>query len=286
MLIEAGADVNAVDKSGQSCLSYAQHDTGMVELLITQGAVADAETIFAAIDPQNVEALKIILSKGTDPNMRRARASEETTEYNDSRRHQHPRPQSQTSRLSGLEPHEEYPLFHAGYHLDTARPGAGVNAHAEMHYSYTDLVQVLLDHGADPFAKFLLPQSCQISDAVEFETPSIDVPEGFRECTIAHELLRLETAIDSIFLCPSLDVNHRDARGCTMIHLAVYLDRVINSRQGETKGGNTERETVFDRLCSLGADIEALDNCERNVLHHMIGYNSLTRRCESLLSRP
>ncbi|KAK4244841.1 ankyrin repeat-containing domain protein [Corynascus novoguineensis] len=61
LLIEAGADVNAVTESGVSCLEAAGDDTELVRLLIDHGAQVSAREVFAAIKKKNVHGLQAML---------------------------------------------------------------------------------------------------------------------------------------------------------------------------------------------------------------------------------
>ncbi|KAL2200121.1 ankyrin repeat-containing domain protein [Corynascus similis CBS 632.67] len=58
LLIEGGADVNAVTNSGVSCLEAAGDDTELVRLLIDHGAQVSVREVFAAIDTKNVQGCR------------------------------------------------------------------------------------------------------------------------------------------------------------------------------------------------------------------------------------
>ncbi|KAH0491001.1 hypothetical protein TgHK011_002447 [Trichoderma gracile] len=265
ILIERGADVNAVNGKGQSCLACAQHNVDMIHFLVGHGAVANVDSIFAAIESGNVNVLRALLSGGVDPNTRRDVSSEglhERRSYN-----------------LQLEPQEVFPLYYAAMQLS---PGwhATDNAYEEF-AKREDIVRVLLQHGADPFAKFLKNDREPVNaDNVSVaHTPTIDVPKGWTECTLLHEAIHSGIVADVFFELPSLDVNRRDAKGRTLLHMMCEIrgspdnggpDHIIGSYTKYHGSNLKERVAVFERLLSLGADLEATDNFGRNVLHYML----------------
>ncbi|KAF4904338.1 Ankyrin-3 [Colletotrichum fructicola] len=74
LLILGGADTNAVDTMGRTCLTYAGSDAEMIRLLIEHGAIVKADVLFAAIDRQDDKMLGALLSSGVDPNTRLERS--------------------------------------------------------------------------------------------------------------------------------------------------------------------------------------------------------------------
>ncbi|KAM0487191.1 hypothetical protein ACHAPX_000461 [Trichoderma viride] len=264
ILVQRGADVNAVDGKGQSCLACARHNAGMIKFLIEHGAVVVVDSVFAAIDSRNADVLRALLSGGMDPNTRRDELPLETDEG---------------SRNNPIEPHEEYPLYHAANKL-------------WPHYSpsercYQDaakameIVQVLLDHGADPFAKFFkaVEPTEKKSDFSTTINSSVQAPEGYVECTLLHEVLLNGNIADTFLEFPGLDVHHRDGKGRTLLHMVCEgrkgPDHIIGSH---VKDANLLEERVhsFQRLLSLGADLTAQDNFGHNVLHYiLVGENEI-----------
>ncbi|KAL6415569.1 putative ankyrin repeat protein [Ilyonectria robusta] len=275
-IIEAGADVNAVDKEGRSCLARAQNDVAMIRLLKAHGATVTADAIFAALDAYNVEALDELLSGEVDTDMRQDRLPE------DLRKGKRSCDDDLYPRMTYLESYEESPLYHIAERLHW--PTKPTQFNRRIFKAGLPMVQILLDHGADPFAKFLRKAKKYDSEYCKAgsraQTPSINVPQGYEECTALHELLLKDRlVVDNFLHLPGLDVNHRDAKGRTLLHVSCQgksgPDYLLGSHEETVDRG--ERVTVFHRLISLGADLEARDNFGRNVLHCMTGGRNCIR---------
>lgn len=72
LLLEAGADPNAVDNRDHSCLARAMGDREVCEMLLSHGAKVSHSALAAAIAAKDLDILQLILSrKGVDPNMRK-----------------------------------------------------------------------------------------------------------------------------------------------------------------------------------------------------------------------
>ncbi|KAL7911691.1 putative ankyrin repeat protein [Trichoderma velutinum] len=266
ILIERGADVNAVDGKGQSCLACAQHNIDMINLLIKHGAIVTVDSIFGAIDAGNAKVLQALLSSGIDPNARRDKSPEGSDK-------------KKSKKKDEVEPHEEYPLHHAVMYLSMTNSRSD-----DFYQELTDrmeVVRILIQHGADPFAKFLKKdiRGDDEYNLLETEVATIEVPQGYRECTLIHEALREGIVADAFLQLPNLDVNRRDARGRTLLHMICENmggsdgggpDHIIGN--GLEKGviALDEGVTSFQRLLSLGAELDATDNFGRNVVHYML----------------
>lgn len=251
-LVEAGANVNAVDNEGQTCLGCAQHHIDMTRLLIDHGAIVTVDSIISAIDARNIPVLRELLRGGADANMRRIKEA--------------PKKRDRHSLDREVEPHEVYPLYHAVNNL--GRYWKSTPEVVKEREEALDIIQVLLDNGADPFAKFITKadEGYDISAA----TPSIEVPTGYRECTVLHEVFYDGRVPDNFLAIRELDVNHRDADGRTLLLAASAGKSGTDYVLGSHKVPQENNGTVFHRLLSMGADVEARDNFGRNILHHMI----------------
>ncbi|KAH7127344.1 putative ankyrin repeat protein [Dactylonectria macrodidyma] len=276
ILVENGADVNAVGNEGRSCLACAADDVDMIRLLVSHGAIVTAEAMFAAINAKNVAGVKELLSLGANASMRPGKLHE--GEFDAEGRRIRPHSYGVT-RLTGVPLHHEvFPLYHAGM-APSLRWWRDPGDFAEELEFDVQIVQVLLDQGADPFARFLSRineqwEASSISDTAK-DTPSLEVPEAHRECTILHELLLAGSLVDPFLSLPGLDVNHRDAKGRTLLLAACEGSQGpdVELSSHEKEADRDGHVTMFQRLISLGAELTARDNSGRNVLHHMISGN-------------
>ncbi|KAK7430678.1 hypothetical protein QQZ08_002722 [Neonectria magnoliae] len=241
MLVEAGADVNAVDEAGQSCLGSSQHNIDTMRLLVSHGATVTADALFAAISSKRVGVLKELLAGGFNPNTRRDKLLENET----------------GSKKNRVQSHDLFSLYQAATSMKL--PWAPGPSTADEFESRTQLVRLLLAHGADPFATFLHWEGDMTKTT---DTPSITVPEGYSEHTILHQVL--------------LHVNRRDAQGRTLL-LAACADgpHYVIGSHAQKEEDRIKGETIFKRLISLGADLGARDNFGRNVLHYMLGRGNI-----------
>lgn len=72
IFLRAGADPNAVDKYGRSCLAYAVKDRAVCETLLEYGAVITPSALISAIRSKDLDILQLMLCRpGVDPNMRK-----------------------------------------------------------------------------------------------------------------------------------------------------------------------------------------------------------------------
>jgi ankyrin repeat protein len=259
LLIERGADVNAVDSSGQSCLACARHNAEMIKLLIKYGAAVTPDSIFAAIDSRSAKVLRALLSGGMNPNSRRNKSSLQTNEG---------------SQQSDVEPHEQFPLYYAAMKIHLRWQPS--NQDYQDIPEAVEIVQVLLDHGADPFAKFL-KQDTQAKGELNLSVagnPFTQVSGGYSERTLLHEVLFAGCFVDIFLQLPDLDVHHQDTKGRTLLHMICENrngpDHIVGSYVKNSDCVLKERVHAFQQLLSLGANLKAQDNFGRNVLHYML----------------
>lgn len=128
LLIQHGADVNAVDGNGNSCLVKSCPDTEVTILLLKNGAKVTQNALIRAIDLKNVELLVLLLSHATESNL------SETPGKQESRR----------------QPQEYYPLH---YVIWTMSYRAFERSAADDERA-RKMIRLLLDHSADPCASY------------------------------------------------------------------------------------------------------------------------------------
>ncbi|KAL2672549.1 hypothetical protein Neosp_013261 [[Neocosmospora] mangrovei] len=263
MLIEAGADVNASDDKGNSCLALVHQDIDLIRLLKSHGATVTADVLFAAIQDGNLEGLEEFLSGKIDANMRRPKKPDEKQRRLSQNHHA-----SWTSTVT--EKHEVYPLMRCPRELGNKWIEQHGLAGQQRAYEAFRMMQLLLDHGANPLARL---------QQVEKSSKGSDV-KYYVEVTVLHHILRNGLLVGPMLSVLGLDVNCRDSKGRTLLHAACEgregADYGVVTRQED--GYGTDGTTIFQKLLSLGADMEARDAFGRNVLQHMIHDHDETKR--------
>jgi ankyrin repeat protein len=287
-LVKAGADVNATDTQGRSCLAYAGRDTTLVRLLIENGAKVSPHALFAAIDSNNYEVLQTLLSAGADPNMRRPEVGN---------------PPKAQSRIA------EGQLFAVQHAAKTHEIEGWYRLRAEekavLNGVRVKMVETLLAYGADPFATFLQrlifgdvnykkqceewtafilksndphlsePHTVTARTRVMYEASKI--PKGYEQCTILHDLVENDLMIEPFLQLTDLDVDHRDPKGRSLLLSACNsrngpdtLIEIPPSHVEESGSASAASQSILRYLLSRGADPLARDNEGRNALHQML----------------
>ncbi|CAI0644089.1 unnamed protein product [Colletotrichum noveboracense] len=288
LLILGGADTNAVDTMGRTCLTYAGSDAEMIRLLIEHGAIVKADVLFAAIDRQDDKVLGALLSSGVDPNMRLERSPMGSFKI-DSR--------GLTVRRwndDDIPNYEWYPLHHAATKM-YPKGKRGKPAPREEWPAISQVIRVLLSCGADPFAEFnrCTTADCDhqrlarqrpfnISKTKTAENPS-DAPGSHERCLVLHELLADSHATYQCLSSEGIDPNHRDGKNRTLLLAACSSKRGPDMPFGpeaeeEWKEDKPTGITVFERLIELGADPEARDMDGSSALHHMLQFRHVRDR--------
>jgi ankyrin repeat protein len=169
ILLDNGADANAVNSKGETCLSKAGPDIELITLLLSYGADV------SAIELGNAELLEFFLSQADLANMRRP--APETPERIDSI-HQ--------TRIPSAE---IYPLLHAA-----TFKSYGHGKKVDLTPFRMRMMTALLQHGADPYLTFtkfhrVNDDSFQSGDELDILNGNSEEKWEPKTCSVIHEIL-------------------------------------------------------------------------------------------------
>lgn len=224
LLLENGADPNASSEDGTTPLGLLERDGDMVKLLIEFGGdiMAGEVSLFSrSIQTLNTDMLEAILTTDTDCNQQVHKI-------------RHP---------YSFDTLERMPLLYVslgssnGYALQLAALWGGKSEMERVKIAAT--VQLLLDHGADPFAPLN------------------------QDTTILHDLLSQNAMVDTFLAQPNIEIDRRDARGRTLLLAACH-----SPEKGYSRDINSVLELIR-KLWDMGADIRAATN-EGNTVAHLL----------------
>ncbi|KAJ5145345.1 hypothetical protein N7448_002737 [Penicillium atrosanguineum] len=237
ILLRNGADVNAVNSKGKTCLSKAGTDMELIKLLLSHGAKISPAAVFSAIELDNVELLEFFLSQGDLANMRRV--APETME----RIHALDQTRIPTA--------EVFPLLHAA----TFKPNIAYND-LDLTCFRMRMMTALLQHGADPYATFVklhrvTDNSFNDDDELDNSDENSGDKWGPERCTVIHEILMAGDMAEPLLQLPALQLESRDDKGRTLILCTGQIERI---------------QSLVDR----GADIAAQDKSGKTVVHTLI----------------
>jgi ankyrin repeat protein len=244
LLVQHGANINAADIAGNSCLAKACSDMEMVRLLLDHGAIVTRDVFIQAIELKSADLIEFFLDKGANPNVRGLPG--------------YIVPENRT-RFSS---HEHYPLHRVL--SESGRPYAD----ASDHQNYQRMTKLLLEHGADPCARY-------------------------EHTTILHELVKDDINMNDLFSfdVTSFNLESRDASGRTPLLVACLR----TSRPDNTQIHSPEKRSTVSLLIHHGADICAEDLKGNNILHivaseegHFIGsrdYRYIAQRAPELINQ-
>ena len=271
-LVSAGANVNARDERGISCLASTAGDLEMMHLLLSHDAEVTADTLFMAIHTRRVEALKVLLETGANPNMRVKDLSP-------------PTPATAKSRKLSLDQDapapEEYPLYYAATHHGLSDCSKPLKERTTRWSETEEIMRALLSAGANPHAAFFQWNGIEKDVDRETEDPSVSellrdgrvARKALSDTTIVHALLDQNEMVHPILELDTLDANQQDAQGRTLLHMACHqhdLREPIDSLSSTMSLDlESSRPSYLDCLLAHGADPLAVDLNGNNILHHM-----------------
>lgn len=275
ILIESGADINAVDASGKTCLSKAGKDLELIRLLIAHGAKVSAAAIFSAIELMQVDALELLLSQGNHANLRRPGPAK-------------PRGCNLTWDDPIVES-EVFPLLHAARYQDFCGKNVDVKVLRPR------VMTALLNHGADPFATFVKyvrvledTSSDESSNDDSDEESDLDQIQGSgknwkpQRRTVIHEILSCGHLVEPLFQLPSLQLEHRDPSGCTLLLAASKNHETLSTKIDCMQEQGLVTKILLQELIDRGADVTAEDNDGKTILHHIGEFKSKAHFAETL----
>ncbi|OQE39983.1 hypothetical protein PENCOP_c006G05004 [Penicillium coprophilum] len=241
ILLDHGADVNAVSANGETCLSKAGADIDLIKLLLSRGAAISATAIFAAIEFCNVELLELYLSHGDVANMRRPAPKSRV------------RPHPLTDTI--IPAAEEYPFFYAA----TSKSVDNVPCKEfDIASVRKDAMTALLRNGADPYATFVELHRVKHDYIMDGDdSDSHDLHAGSNDqwepetLTVIHEILTRTKVFKPLLQLADLQLERRDDKGRTLILC-------------------TSKPEVIRHLVDRGADITAQDKSGKTVAHALI----------------
>lgn len=230
ILLDAGADTNAIDSGGKSCLSRIGGNRPIYRLFMRHGAIVGPSDITGAIKRSDVDLLETMLASGVDPNMRKpgkevpARVSPDGRSYS-------------SHRPDPYDISECYPLDLVA-NVDQNRKEGEQDSHR--------MLQLLLEYGADISARYEQTTVMhQIMDRTKLVRSCL---EGKSE--ILNTLLRRA----------EFDPEIRENRfGRTLLLAACSPYSLGLGRSGD--------RTLVQLLLDVGADVHAKDDAGRTALH-------------------
>ena len=253
LMIESGADVNAIDNKGNTCLSKAGKDLGFIKLLLDHGATVNGRAIFSAIKLDQTDILELLLAEGDYANLRKA---------------EHKMPKIKDRRNLEIIDSELLPLTFV------ARTSGSCNF-SDSEASKENrarMMRSLLNHGADPFASYVrhvgVPKDASPDEHDVVETDEQGGVWKLEKRTVIHDILESGDIVEPFLRLPDLDLERRDQRGCTLLLAAAQSKTTLTADIQCLKGDETVTKTVFQEFVDRGANILAQDNEGKNIIHH------------------
>ncbi|KAI1172127.1 ankyrin [Nemania sp. FL0916] len=243
-LVALGADVNAVDDRGVSCLARAQADIDLVKLLLRHGAIVTQSAMIAAIKGGAVAVLEALLSSGSSPNVRKIEGETDTETDTETNFGGHPKFSHRPP------PHIKGAVRKRSCMFSLHYAAVAFNWHIHQPAGpalFRDMIDILIRHGADPMARY-------------------DDDE-----TIMHHIVADNAFVRHFLALPNIDVEARDAHGQTLLLVAAqsYASH-DHDLSGSKREGNKYTHTPLQMLIERGADPRARDKTGQSVLLHLL----------------
>ncbi|KAI0860271.1 ankyrin repeat-containing domain protein [Xylaria cubensis] len=242
LLIDAGAEIDAIDGNGRSCLNYAKGNMPLIQLLVNKGAKIRSDAFIAAIDAQSNEAIQLYLATGANPNSPLIRSIADT-------------------KSSG---------FRRGLVDTWGRFFRLVKTLVK--YGADPFRTFLIDDGeksAEEYASIIGEPNARRDVGGRDENSQMQ--QSLTEGTILHEIVKKSGLVGAVLEASSIDVNRRDKHGQTLLLAACVSANGPDSLMQDLGADEAhETQSILTYLLSLGADPRAHDSQGRNALHCMI----------------
>lgn len=250
VLVKHGANVNVRDAKGNSCLSRAGTDLEMVKLLLSHGADVDKDDIRSAVMFRQVEIVETLLSHS----------------YNFwARQHESKgNPLSDRKFLEEIDP--QMRILIATFNLQTELS----ENPEDFKITQTRIINVLLEYGANPYATYIptaQPKYSLFGDPHPVQMDN-DV-SGHQRRPIIHHVLENGKTLEPFLQLPSLELEHQDGSGCTLLLAASKSRKILHTRLDNLQGQEGQGKLIIDELVDRGANIAAQDNEGKTILHHI-----------------
>lgn len=283
VLVSAGADIHASDNMGKSCQTLAVRSSNprMLQIILPPGAALDISILFVAIEECNVQLFERLLSVGMDLN-KRCNASASGDKLGPIKRDG-----------ATIELDELYALllvdYKAATHVNALNRGPVfgnpfgnniANPAQPDDNKYIRMMELLVSHGVDLYARFnktaqdtsaslvAMPSTNETINSSENDRTGKQPPQGhhYEDCTVIHELLENSKFIQDIIDWKSIDLEHRDGKGRTLLMAACR--------------NKTFADVTATKLIELEADLSARDSEGKNALHHIFESHAPNEICK------
>jgi len=285
------------EQFGRDCLVAAVRDADRVQQLIDEGNPVTANAVLAACYVANARSLEILLSAGSGPDARLDTANGSHVDVKDGWS------SADITPNIGIDKREWFALQHAAtgpaqYGADDKERRHAVIS-ALLRYKpdlYASFKQPIWHPLIYPFPgeeaiekkpwydRWSETESFfDVTDSEWQRPPVAECGYGLR--SVLHALFEDGAYVKPILEHPSLDISleHRDPQGRTLLHSvcrnSVGADAIIDAmfqevdrpyRHAQLVAPVISDSSLFHNLRKRGADVTAVDNNGKNILHHLL----------------